>query len=350
MDKRPDLVKPAAKGFPRDLAMDGLRTVAILLMMASHTTRLIDKEERRFWSEFAMLIEPLTASLFLLLVGAALVRSWEVRGASGRGEWLKRSARRAALLWAISCAFFVLEHGFHFPDALVSSGILATIAFALILFSLPISSKHSAVYLSAMAAAGTALFIYLDAAQMRVFLLTSGNSPWLPLLLFTAIGALAARWVRARQDGAVKGLAVLGLALVSGSLYLHGFEEFFSKPLGRYGYVREMAGGLWGEPKSVSYYNLRPALLPMITGICALMYSGFFGCRNLLARMEKFALALGRKSLQVYVLHLFLLALLVVLWGPRPLGQAWQGDAALAALIAVCTGWVFLQERRSSRR
>ena len=51
----------------RDHALDALRLAAVLLMIASHTSRLIDWDERRGWSHFSLLIEPLTASLFLIL-------------------------------------------------------------------------------------------------------------------------------------------------------------------------------------------------------------------------------------------------------------------------------------------
>ncbi len=333
----------------RDHSLDALRTVAILLMMASHTTRLIEKDARRWWSDLAMLIEPLTASLFLLLVGAALARSWMAHGSAGRGDWLKRTMRRAAGLFALSSLFFALEHGFYLPDALLSSGILVTIAFALILISLPVSSNHPQISLWITAMSGTALYLYLDVTRREIFMLTSGNSPWLPLLIFTVLGALGVLHSRKNPDKAARVILIAGFFLVAGSLWMHSFEALFSKPLGRYGYVREMPAGFWGPAKNVAYYNLRPALMPMIIGLCCLLYAGLHALRRFHSRIAGQAFAMGRKSLQVYVLHLLILALWVVSLGVRPFDSSWQGDVVLIGLVVLCQGWAIFRESRSRR-
>ena len=74
----------------RDDALDALRLIAVLFMIASHTSRLIAWESRRDWSRFSLLVEPMTASLFLALVGASLAHSWSSARARGpgRGEWI----------------------------------------------------------------------------------------------------------------------------------------------------------------------------------------------------------------------------------------------------------------------
>src|SRR5688572_20123028 len=122
------MTAPAAT---RDTALDAMRTVAILLMIASHTTRLIPWDERRDWSRWSLVIEPFTASLFLLLVGASVVQSWRKAQSSGvpRAAWLRKQGIRSLALWALSSVFYLVSDGPNLPDAVVLSGILCTIAY-----------------------------------------------------------------------------------------------------------------------------------------------------------------------------------------------------------------------------
>ena len=345
---------PPASAAPlrrRDTALDALRMLAVMLMIASHTTRLIAWDERRSWSRFSLLIEPLTASLFLILVGASLVHSWRSGRVRGRAAWFRKQGLRAAALWATSCVFYCLEDGFRLPDALTMSGILATIAYAGVMGMLMVASPRPAAVLSFVAAALLGTHVWLDHRGLQVFVLNAGNSPLLPLFLFACLGALGAL---ALERGpalrfALAGLAVAALAFI---LHRHGFAEVFSKPLGRYETIRTLirTRGEIRTQVEIPYYNLRPILVPMIASLCILLYAAFSLLRPLLDGAQRFLLPMGRRSLDVYILHLSLLAILVVTGGKRPIKHGWQGDLLIVALIAICWGWVIARDAWSARR
>lgn len=335
----------------RDAALDALRLTAVLLMIASHTTRLIVWDERRAWSRFSLLIEPLTASLFLILVGASLVYSWRAAAARGRRAWLLRQARRAAALWAVSCVFYVLEEGFRLPDALTMSGILATIAYTSLLAMGAVVSARPAWALGILAAAGMAAHVWLDARGLRIFGLNAANSPLLPLFPMACLGALGAL---ALEKGPRLRFALLALAaaVAAGLTLRYGFAEIFSKPLGRYETARVLEWIDHGRSmrKDIPYYNLRPILVPMIASLTVLGYAAFGALRLLRAGAQRALLAMGRRSLDVYILHLAILALFVVAGGMRPLKRTWQGDAVVLGAIAICWLWALGRDAWAARR
>ena len=69
-----------------------------------------------------------------------------------------------------------------------------------------------------------------------------------------------------------------------------------------------------------------------------------------LDKSARLLLPLGRRSLDVYILHLALLAILVLRGGKRPLSHAWQGDAAILAILAICYLWVLARDRFPIKR
>ncbi len=105
----------------RNPGMDALRTLAILGMMAAHTSRLIVFESREAWSYWILLLEPLIPSLFLFLVGISL--TYSIAKSENSRKWYARQARRALILWLIAALFSGLEYGIRLPDVLFASGI-----------------------------------------------------------------------------------------------------------------------------------------------------------------------------------------------------------------------------------
>jgi uncharacterized membrane protein len=258
----------------RDPVLDALRTLAILLMVAAHTTRLIDWDMRRDWSRWVLLIEPFIASLFLYLVGASLSESWK-RAGGNRAAWWRKQGLRALGLWAISCVFFTLEDGFVLPDALFLSGILATIAYAILLLMILSAAPRGIWLVAAGAAILTAAHIALDARGLRWFFVNAGNSPLLPLVLFAFLGACL--WPLMEANAWAKALlaAAGGVTLVF-LFHRHGLEAVFSKPLGRYETARVFFSG---PPQaqvrtSIPYYNLRPLLTAAALAVILVLQAG----------------------------------------------------------------------------
>lgn len=334
----------------RDVVLDALRLIAVLLMIASHTTRLIAWGERRGWSRFSLLIEPFTASLFLILVGASLTHSWAAARGRGRSAWFRKQALRAAGLWAISCLFYALEDGFRLPDVLTMSGILATIAYATLLGMLLVASPRPVPLLALAAALALGLHYGLDRNGLRVFALNAGNSPLLPLLPLACLGSLGALALR-RGRAARYGLLAAAAAGTAFLLAGHGFAEIFSEPLGRYSTVRVQQWMQHGQMarREIPYYNLRPILVAMVACLTVLLYAALSLARPWLERGRRVLLAMGRRSLGVYILHLSVLAAFVVAGGKRPLQKTWEGDAVILGVIALCWAYALGRDALAAR-
>ena len=339
-------------------ALDALRTLAVLGMMAAHTARLVVHPAREGWPAAVLLAEPVIPSLFLFLVGASLAhsRAAAARRGTDAGAWLARQLRRALGLWAISVVFFTLEMGPRVPDMFTASGILANIAYAIVLAGalLALPGRAAAAATGAALALGAAVFVMLDRAGVSVFALNSANSPFLPLWLFAFAGSLGTQWfgrgdatVRARRLGAVAGIALAAVAVSLIARY--GYDALFSKPFGRSDAGRTMAAPLTGgNPLHASYYNLRPLLalacLGLHTGALVLLQ---LLPQAALARFGRLAFAIGRHALGTYVLHLALLAALVTATGTRqPLPAAAHGAGVLLVLFVACQAYAMWRDAR----
>lgn len=334
----------------REAGLDAARTLAVAGMMAAHTARLIPMELRPGWARGVLLFEPLIPSLFLLLVGASLARSLEAarrRGARA-GAWYARQARRAAILWAVSSLFYVLELGARFPDFVTASGILANIAYAILIAGGLLVLPRAPLFPAAALAAGAVVFMMLDARGARVFPVNTGNAPFLPLWLFALAGATWAAPGSGRAARTVRALVALaGAPLAAWLVARHGAEALFTSPVGRSDAGRDLAAPLFGggTPIRLGYYNLRPALAAACLGIqlAALVVLGT-ALRKIPEKAARALFALGRRALDAYVLHLALLAVLVVSFGEQPLTSR-TGTAVLIGLLTVCQGWTFFRRR-----
>lgn len=332
----------------RDHGMDALRTLAVLAMMSSHTARLISFEIRPAWAQIVLLLEPIIPSLFLLLVGLSLAQSFAAarRRGTAPGTWYRRQLKRAAILWAISALFFTLELGPRLPDTLTASGILANIAYAIVLVGGLLALPRGTAWVTLACAAGIVLFLWLDETGRRVFALNVGNSPFLPLWLFALGGTLwgtlfGSRRRATEQEGGNNIGILVGLGaglLAAGLIARYGLDPLFTKPFGRSDAGRLMPAPLFGgATRFVGFYNLRPLLALCCLGLqlaALVLLGGLF--RKLPERAASFGFALGRHALGAYILHLTLLALLVVTLGKQPLTAAWQTTAVWATVAVIC--------------
>lgn len=390
----------------RDHALDLLRTLAIIGMMAAHTARLVPFNARPEWARFVLLIEPLIPSLFLFLVGLSLVLSFNSARQRGEapGGWYRRQLKRAGGLWLVSALFFTLELGARLPDVVLAGGILANIAYAIALtgglIALPAmraqrrdawavtgdratTDAPGAAALALALGVGSVLFLGLDVTGTRVHPVNIGNSPFLPLWLFALAGALwgvlgkiatppgvshRAPLATPARTVLVIPLGLMGLAAgtVAVALIAHyGLDTLFTRPLGRSDASRLVPAPFYGgSPLNIGYYNLRPVLALACLGVhiaaLALFGAAQSGLRRRAAarlrsrpalagagaKATRYLFALGRHALVVYILHLALLASLVVFAGARqPLKAGWQGTAVLLAVILVCETVAILRGR-----
>ncbi len=345
----------------RNHTFDALRTLVILLMTGSHTTRMIADESWIFWNKFVLLIEPFTAASFLFLVGSSLVLSWkratENNAMKPRG-WICKKLKRCILLWIVSLCMYFASVGLVWPDSFVLSGILATIAYSTVVFGLLMILPQRIFAIIIVTTAATVLYLFLDMFSKPIYFLTHGNSPLLPLTIFTGLGALFTLWLPSPHGNVKKSLIALCLFSIALPLLLCGPEKVFTYPLGRYKIKRQaevllsvsmpLGNSSATVVKTIRYYNLRPVLIPVITAMIVLFYfiitrlSHLLAGKTALKNILKKILALGRHSLDIYILHLVLLALFI---GKKAsITVIWQGTLLLLVILLICFAYVISRE------
>ena len=231
------------------------------------------------------------------------------------------------------------------------SGILATIAYTILMCSVLVSASRPVPLLLALAAAmlGSCTFGWTCAASGSSSS-TPGTAHCCRLSLFACLGALGAVALdRARGGNRAVRLGLVAAALVAVELIIrkHGFADVFSKPLGRFETVRTIVTMKDGAriEKDIPYYNLRPILVPMIAWLIGSPVLGSGPGAAIAGPLRRNLLSLGRRSLDVYILHLSLLAVLVVLGRQAPPECRVAGGRGRLAVIAICWLWVTARDR-----
>ncbi|MEC7949089.1 MAG: heparan-alpha-glucosaminide N-acetyltransferase domain-containing protein [Myxococcota bacterium] len=352
----------------RDTALDATRSVAIWLMVTCHVSRLIAKKARPEWMKFGMLIEPLCQALFMSMVGVSLVYSLRIATHRGHAGWARRQLRRAGELWLIGFVLFFAQRGWQWPWTIAAHGILEAIAEAMLLF-LPVvllgrsRPLRGALVAGALTAVMMATDLALDAQDVRILVFNAGNGCIIPYAIPTGFGVVAAYSL---LDGGTKAKA--GLLLFAGlcaafTLSQAGFEDAFGKPFGRVSTPANylIAGDgftqTWKlltdqplKPYEASYYNFRPALVPLLFALCTAIY-GFFALLRPLTERLRPLWVVGRHSLGVYVLHLVLVAVPVVVTGEnRALPEPWKVNTGFVVILAACYAYAFWKDRRARPR
>ena len=167
----------------RNSAVDLLKILALFLMIFDHAYILLLKQPAPPILRFFYEIVPLSPALFLFLSGYSLAIS---------KAYLKRKKRliSAALYFAVSNVFFIVEHGFQFPHFPFATGILSTISllvvFTVIMGLLP--EKRCFIVSLVLSTLFVIVFVSLRINNLKVFPFTYGYEPLFPTFLFGIIG------------------------------------------------------------------------------------------------------------------------------------------------------------------
>ena len=349
----------------RDTVLDAMRSLAIVLMAMSHVTRLVPTELRPPWGPWSLLVEPYTQALFLGLVGASLVHSRQSSLRRGQGGWAWARSRlgRMGQLFLLSVVVFWIERGPQWPHGLTSTGILALIAGAIAIFTATVAAPRALMVTAAVTAGLGGLAAALDLADIQVLAINAGNGPLLPTALYAGLGATALlAWTRwGRPAGAV--LVALGAACVAGSLWLAPFADILTEPLGRtlhtlelrgrgngFTITRDLLSGAELQPKRPSYFNPRPTVVPLVSGMVVLTYVALAPLRPVWRRVATHALSIGRYSLGTYLFHLLLVAVPVLARGSaRPLDSTAAAWGYLGFVVAACYGFAHIRMWQDAR-
>ncbi len=349
--------------FPtRDAALDATRTMAIWLMIICHVARLIPPKFRPDFYETALRIEPLCQALFMVMVGVSLVYSMRIAAAKGAPSWGHRQRRRALELYGIGFLFFFVQYGWQWPWLFIGHGILLAISTA-ILFLVPWVRRDFGLHAS-LVLSGTliGLFYATDYLGVKIPFLTTGHGSFLPHVVPASFGVVAGYLLldgRPRMRWAVGGVLVIAAVLS----FLHlPWLELFSRPFGRVQFRADFVGKgngfqqVWSlitEDDPVvgkhPFYHMRCYLVPLLLSLCSAIYLLFRAIGPVTRKLNPLW-SVGRQSLDVYVLHLVLVAGVTVVGGAvSPFRSGLSLTACGVLITLICYGYAAWKERRRKR-
>ena len=95
-----------------------------------------------------------------------------------------------------------------------------------------------------------------------------------------------------------------------------------------------------------TYYNYTATSIPLLMSLCTGVYLFFRALGPITEKLSPLW-AVGRKSLDVYILHLILIALCTVIFGSvRPFETPMQVNTACGVIVLICYGYSLFRERK----
>ena len=363
-----------ARASPPIAGIDLFRALAVIFMMFAHTARLRTGLTNPHgdwlaapvsdWPFLAALrYEPLCSAMFLFVAGFSVVLS-QANDQGTPSQWLSRTLKRLGVLYLIAVTLSLGDPGFQWPDTLVSPGILSIIALAVATSALALLSPAPVRLLAGLTVTGTALTVWLEQTGKGIPGLNAGAGGLFPLMTVAWAGSLCAL-VRQRFGSA--GLKwLLGASLLVSVAVMGLNQPWVTYPAtertlypgsevdAALAAMADLVGLYAGESatRAVSYWNHSAVFLarclPLLLGGLMLTMHVWPAVRG---RGSRFLAWMGREALNLYVLHLLILAVFQVA-GLLPPTGAW-GLALVAGIVLLATQvlkWVSLVPFRLGRR
>ena len=355
--------KPTLKAYYPGLNV--FRALAVLMMILAHAARIQTNmgtlhsnpsQAGLFdWPFVAMLlIEPIISATFLFIAGFSLVLSiakGKTQAAWQGQSWLTNLGKKMLVLYLISVIFYVADQGLQTPDFLVSSGVLAIIAVGVFLSGLLLVSPKPTVALIIALLCTLLCAYFLEQQKWNIVGLNAGAGGIVPLASMAFAGALAGLiWQRWNNNGLWILLAASSVIALLALLQPHPWIVFPRSSITQYPGNRidtvwfsilDFVGLYQGQSATaiVRYWNhtwiFPMRVLPLL--VIGLMVSLNTFKKPLANPIARYANWLGTQALNLYILHLVLLALVEVSGLHSTAG--WQTTLILIGVIAL-SSWL----------
>lgn len=338
------------------MGLNLFRAFAVILMILAHAARLQNNMSALSVSPaqatafdriflFVLTIEPMISAMFLFIAGFSLVLSHAHRQQNAK-QWLRHNLHRALQLYAISVVFFLADQGVQWPDALVSSGVLSVIAVAIMVAASCLVTSNAWQLLALLSVAGLSLTAVLEHTRLDIPGINAGAGGLLPLVVIAWFGTLTGiarqRWPQVGLQAMLVGSLLVSLFALSvdypwvtrptTSVHLYPGDRIQSVI-----FSLQDAVGLYNgtvELRSIAFWN-HSSIFPLrALPLLVLMLMAFIlAFRHTQHATIKFFNRIGRQALNVYVLHLLLLAVFEVS-GLKP-NTGWQTLLICVGLVAI---------------
>jgi uncharacterized membrane protein len=344
---------PASVPASRLAYLDGLRGVALVLMVVNHTARWWI-EGRMTWARYELIYVTLTlaAPMFLFLVGFCLPLSR--RGEAGAPESLGAVARRLVPRGArVVLAGWLLNLVVFRDESIFSGGVLQTIGVAIIgmapaMWLLRFAWGPHVLLL--IAAAAYVAFVHAYPALTRFVVEYPGVGlvlfydfppwPWLSLVLIGLV--LGSAWLRAHRESSATGERYLAIGTAVGAVMVAAFfvyDWWAATPM-RFGTRRDFILN--------NHWTPRGAALLWVLGMVLLLLGAAYWAMERRRWRLPWLVVLGQTAMFLYFFHQIIAFTLVKQrwgWHFDTWPQFWLANAVFVAGLVAC-GWAWRELRR----
>jgi uncharacterized membrane protein len=340
---------------PRLEFLDGLRGIALILMVLNHTSRDwvgVSMGWGRYYLVYGTLLLP--AAIFLFLVGFCLPLSWRQRAVPKLGDRLRKYGRRGAMIIGAGLLLNVLIA----PDMpFWNGGVLQTIGLTIIVLGmiLPVL-RHGpgrtivlalAVLLYLLFAVCFDRLVAWSAAhpvQGHIWFLGFPPFPWVAVGLAGAV--FGWQWLAARERGAEQRFFAAAAAVAVVALAAYLAWQYWLSPSVNFGFKRDfILNGHWTPGAATA--------LLVVGGVGALLAATYW----LMERQgwhQAWLVVLGRTALMLYFVHQVIELTLVknVLgWQFTSWWWYWLANVVfLVALVYMGKLWLAIKRGYGARR
>lgn len=315
----------------------------MVLMTCTHTLRVASPTTHSDLSEWLMRLEPITPTLFALLVGAGLAASQLRRPpANWRAHHLVRGLALVALSWLI----FLSYSGPQWPESLTSTGILQCLGTGIVVVAL----LGSPVVTGAASVGSFLAWMWMESKGIRIDGLNQGSFPFFPYVPFilashswTRISNDRESWRGTLSVGAVVVVVVMavspGFRVAWGSWGVTETHQQYAISLhgsNVWDLLKDYSTGAELGTKRMGFWHTRPQLAPLMVAMAALFIVFFRTATQYIPSDTRFLSLLGRRSLAYYLAHFLGLGALALL--PSTLRHAnwtWLVATSLMAVLGI---------------
>jgi hypothetical protein len=313
--------------------LDFLRQFAIFYMFFHHTALILLKPQ--FNSGIVLFlfeIAPFCPAIFLFLAGFSITLHLKKNDlATIDAKYFLHLFARGMILILCASFFFVVEHGFQFPDFIFCGNILNTIGWMIIISGLLLMLKNNKVYIAVFFVLIVGITIFLDLKKIYLVPFNNGYEPMSPTIVFGFMGLLTGIFFKDIKDEKkinifVISMGIIGLIIFTFFSIKYGIFRIFFSDTGRYFIVREfnenllltnIFGGLKTNTKyTAEIWNYNSECMIASMGTTMILFSiSFFLEKNLFKHLPRNIFIPGKFAFLNYFFHLFIIALFILFVG-----------------------------------
>ena len=293
---------------------------------------LLKNSENKGIILFLYQIVPICPALFLFIAGYSINISFKNKLDHQKNSFFIHLVKKGIILILASIILFFIEYGFQFPDLIISSGILNTIGWMIIISAIILRFKYKEITLSLLII--LIIFITIIFEKYNIYLVpfNYGYEPISPTIIFGFIGLGIGIFLNTIKNNENKKrvfiltLLIIGIFIFTFFSIKHGVFRIFYDYIGRYDAKRVFNNAytplnFFKLNKNDSFFykyiwNYKMNCFFASLGIVFILFSCMFFLEKFFQKyLSKKIFLPGQFAFFNYFYHLSIIALSVIIFG-----------------------------------